>query len=315
MKKSSVSRTRRFTYFQILCYALERGTRTQHQILFGKKSWLGSRVHHHTELWTQLMVSQWSSSEIFSPDLPLCSSSTMYKSSWPKWAGTNYLHVDVQRHHMGSKDDEQESELTAQLVSIYARRFSPGRWSFLGPGSEKKWYSTHGSRPRGEWDRVAELMMITFSESGYPVFRSTSPLSRGTVKSKGGGKIINTLLRWWGNDWNCFSHDYFCSSAQYLRSSLRFVWGIQCLPSKNGEQDNLTHCLSQQVCWRKTPFPSTNDLEDLLQKYKERVVWLSQQNRVMKIWIDAGFLATVGVGQYFMTQDIEGTCFCEPIKG
>ena len=46
-----------------------------------------------------------------------------------------------------------------------------------------------------EWDRVAELMMIKFSESGHPVFRATSPLSRGTLKSKGGGKIINTLLR------------------------------------------------------------------------------------------------------------------------
>ena len=41
----------------------------------------------------------------------------------------------------GSKDNEQECELSAQLVSIYAKRFSPGRWSFLGPGSEKKWYS------------------------------------------------------------------------------------------------------------------------------------------------------------------------------
>ena len=39
----------------------------------------------------------------------------------------------------GSKDNEQECELSAQLVSIYAKRFSPGRWSFLGPGSEKKW--------------------------------------------------------------------------------------------------------------------------------------------------------------------------------
>ena len=49
--------------------------------------------------------------------------------------------------------------------------------SVLGPGSEKKWYSTHESKPQGEWDRVAELMMIKFSESGHPVFRSTSPLS------------------------------------------------------------------------------------------------------------------------------------------
>ena len=38
MKKSSVSRTRRFTYFQILCYALERCTKTHNQILSGKTS-------------------------------------------------------------------------------------------------------------------------------------------------------------------------------------------------------------------------------------------------------------------------------------
>ena len=32
-------------------------------------------------------------------------------------------------------------------------------------------------------------MLIKFRESGYPVFRATSPLSRGTLKSKGGGKL------------------------------------------------------------------------------------------------------------------------------
>ena len=89
----------------------------------------------------------------------------------------------------GSQDNEQECELNANLVSIYARRFSPGRWSCLGPGSEKKWYSTHDSKPQGEWHRVAELMMIKFGESGHPVFRATSPLSRGTLKSRGGGKL------------------------------------------------------------------------------------------------------------------------------
>ena len=89
----------------------------------------------------------------------------------------------------GSKDNEQECELSAKLVSICARRFSPGRQSFLGRGSEKKCYSTYIDRPQGEWDRVAELMMIKFSESGHPVYRSMSPLSRGTLKSKGGGKL------------------------------------------------------------------------------------------------------------------------------
>ena len=88
-----------------------------------------------------------------------------------------------------SKDNEKECELSAQLVSIYAQRFPPGRWSFLGPGFEKKWYSTHEYKPQGDWDRVAEQIMIKFAESGHPVFRSTSPLSRGLLKSRGGGKL------------------------------------------------------------------------------------------------------------------------------
>ena len=59
----------------------------------------------------------------------------------------------------------------------------------LGPGSETKWYSTDKERPQGKWDRVNELMMIKFRESGHPVFRATSPLSRGTLMSKGGVKL------------------------------------------------------------------------------------------------------------------------------
>ena len=34
--------------------------------------------------------------------------------------------------------------------------------------------------------------MIEFGESGHPVFRATSPLSRGTLKSKGGGNLSIT---------------------------------------------------------------------------------------------------------------------------
>ena len=42
---------------------------------------------------------------------------------------------------------------------------------------------------KSEWDKMAEKMMITFRESGHPVFRATGPLSRGQLKSKGGGKL------------------------------------------------------------------------------------------------------------------------------
>ena len=36
---------------------------------------------------------------------------------------------------------------------------------------------------------MAEKMMVTLAESGHLVFRATSPLSRGTLKSKGGGQL------------------------------------------------------------------------------------------------------------------------------
>ena len=88
-----------------------------------------------------------------------------------------------------SRDNKVECESNANLVSLFARRFGAGQWSFLGPGSEKKWYSISGDSPQGEWDKMAEKMMLTLAESGHPVFRATSPLSRGQLKSKGGGKL------------------------------------------------------------------------------------------------------------------------------
>ena len=74
-------------------------------------------------------------------------------------------------------------------MSLFAKRFPAGHWSFFGPGSETQWYSTYNERPQGERDRVAELMTIKFRESGHPVLRATSPLYRGTLKSKGGGQL------------------------------------------------------------------------------------------------------------------------------
>ena len=55
------------------------------------------------------------------------------------------------------------------------------------------------SKPQGEWDRVAELMMIKFRESGHPVFRATSPLSR-VLKKQRRWNIVNTLLCRWRYD-------------------------------------------------------------------------------------------------------------------
>ena len=43
--------------------------------------------------------------------------------------------------------------------------------------------------PQGAWDHIAEDMLLEFAESGHPIFRATTPLSRGQLKSKGHGKL------------------------------------------------------------------------------------------------------------------------------
>ena len=76
----------------------------------------------------------------------------------------------------------------AGVVKVLARKFGVGQWSFIGPGSEKKWYSAENS-PQRAWDNIAEEMLLEFAESGHPTFRATTPLSRGQLKSKGHGKL------------------------------------------------------------------------------------------------------------------------------
>ena len=129
------------------------------------------------------MVSQWNSSGISSQDSPRCSSAHKVQellsrlSVTPeKFTGRNIFMSMFNDISWGSKDNKKECESNAQLVSLYAKRFGAGQWSFLGRGSEKKWYSTSADSPQREWDRIAEQMMLTFAESEHPIFRSTSPI-------------------------------------------------------------------------------------------------------------------------------------------
>ena len=50
----------------------------------------------------------------------------------------------------------------SSLVSEYDRQLAQGHWSFLGSGSEKKWYGTHVFKPNGERDDVADIFMLNF---------------------------------------------------------------------------------------------------------------------------------------------------------
>ena len=164
-------------------------------------------------------------------------------------------------------------------------------------------------------------MMIKFGESGHPVFRATSPLSRGALKSKGGGKLST----------------HFCADGDTIETVFRTTISVNQL-SIYGAVSEL--CEEYSICQTRTVrpvlagqsdplFASANLLimtstssdeilaqENLLQKHKERVEKLPQPDQFIKICTDAGSLKTVEVGQYFMTKHTdEFLQFAEPVTG
>ena len=111
---------------------------------------------------------------------------------------------------------KKECESNARVVSLHAKRFGAGQWSFLGPGSEK-WYSISDGSAKGEWDNMAEKMMLEFGESGRPVFRATFPLSRGQLRSKSHGKLSV----------------HFCADLETIKTVFRTIISVNQL-SLNG---------------------------------------------------------------------------------
>ena len=58
--------------------------------------------------------------------------------------------------------------------------------------------------------------------------------------------------------------------------------------------------------------PSHQNL--LLQRYEERIELLSQENKVSKFCMDAGFIHVVEIGQYLMTKDTEEQFFARACR-
>ena len=150
-------------------------------------------------------------------------------------------------------------------------------------------------------------MMIKFGDSGHPVFRATRPLSRGTLKSKGGGQ----------------SSIYFCADGDTIETFFRTIISVNQFSIYGAVSDVCEEYGTRQTSTVRPVFAEQSDplfapanflimtlrpsieipaQDNLLQKYKERVDRLPQQDRLLKICTDAGFLKTVEVGQYIMSK-------------
>ena len=202
-------------------------------------------------------------------------------------------------------DNIDECLGNAESVKSFARRFGIGQWSFIGPGSEKKWYSSENS-PQGAWDNIAEKMLLEFAESGHPIFRATTPLSRGVLKSKERGKLSIHFAA----DQDTIDTIYHIILSVNQLSVYGAVAAVceefEGHQDRSGEPEIL---MGQSIVLgevkAEAPLHNENPMNDQIiwQQYIQQVESLSLENKVSKFFKEAGFMRVVEVGQYFVTKD------------
>ena len=202
------------------------------------------------------------------------------------------------------KDNRQQCLRDADYVKTFAKRFGIGQWSFIGPGSEKKWYPSENN-PQGEWDRIAEDMLLEFAKSGHPIFRATTPLSRGKLKSKGKGKVSI----------------HFSAEPETIDTIYRIILSVNQLSVYGavaamceefvGQPDNTGQPVvleGQSIVLGEVEAeaPAQEEPQNsnvALQKYFQQVRQLSPEDKLGKFCKEAGFMSVVEVGQYFVTRN------------
>ena len=203
------------------------------------------------------------------------------------------------------KGNKDECLANAGVVKVLARRFGVGQWSFIGPGSEKKWYSAENS-PQGAWDNIAEEMLLEFAESGHPTFRATTPLSRGQLKSKGHGKLSIHFAADELTIETVFRITISANQLSIYGAVAAICEEFETHQDGSGEPEIL---MGQPIVLgeieAEVPLQNENPLNHqiLWQLYIERIESLSPESKVSKFCKEAGFMRIVEVGQYFMTKD------------
>ena len=146
---------------------------------------------------------------------------------------------------------------------------------------------------------------MEFAESGCPIFRVTTPLSRGHLKSKGRGKLSI----------------HYAADQETTETFFRIIFSANQLSLYGAvaeiceEYESLHERTRRPVVMGqpivlseiKTEVPLDSDDPSyknfLLQQYGERIEKLSQQDKLSKFCMDARIPNVVEIGQYFMTKN------------
>ena len=154
-------------------------------------------------------------------------------------------------------------------------------------------------------NHIAEKMLVELAESGCPIFRATTPLSRGKLKSKGHGKLSFHFAADQETIETIFRIIVFANQLSLYGAVANICEEDESIHDRSGQPDVL---MGQSIVLNeiKAEVPLENDIPShqnlLLQRYEERIEMLSQENKVRKFCMQAGFKSVVEIGQYFMTK-------------
>ena len=198
------------------------------------------------------------------------------------------------------KGNKEECLANSKVVSILAKKFGIGQWSFIGPGSEKKWCSMEENSPQGIWDHIADKMLLEFAESGSLTLRATTPLSRDILKSKGRGKLSIHFAADQEPIETIFRLIVFANQLSLYGAVAAICEEFEDHQDRSGQLDVL---MGQSIVLSEikaevlleNDIPSHQNL--LLQRYEERIKLLSQENKVSEFCMDAVFIHVVEIGQ------------------
>ena len=158
---------------------------------------------------------------------------------------------------------------------------------------------------------------MEFAESGCPIFRATTPLSRCKLKSKGHGKLSIHFAADQETIETIFRIVVSANQLSLYGAVAHMCEECESLHDRSGQLD-MVMGQSNVLSDIKTEVPFENDdpvyQNFLLQRYEERVKSLSQTDRVSKFCMDAGFIGVVEIGQYFMDKRQWRTILCKGLS-
>ena len=191
----------------------------------------------------------------------------------------------------GSKDNKVECESNANLVSIYARRFGAGQWSFLVLVQRKS-----GILPRTVHKEPGTILRRkccwNSQKADTQFFVSWVHCPRGVLKSKGSGKLSIHFFAVGDTIETVFRTVISVNQFSIYGAVSDLCEKIQCVPIERRYplwKDNLSNPLFVPSVIKTEVLVNTDDRAHKglpLQTYGERIEKLSQKDRLSKFCLD-----------------------------